>query len=265
MKSYKTLGTIISSLLLAASFQANAATSISKSSYVLNPSSGTAAATFEKVNGASWVSESMGYMGWTHFSKWGFMDVAKGKTVTIVLDASATGSDVAGFHPGITVFYRKTNLKAADPSLQYANDHSYAQSDSINVLNAKDESTPPKLVGNIVMDYIASGYDVDGLGDKFMVDATTGALKPYDATVTPAPTTYGPYLPTGFNTTSLAKATKLSDAIPGKVTVTFTAPKTGVYQFVVGGIRPDVGSAAAVNAGKGAGNVNAVNVSITTN
>lgn len=268
MKFYKILGTVISSLLLAASFQANAATSISASSYVLNPSSGSDSATFVNINGASWVSEKMGYMGWTHFSKWGFMDIKKGKTVTIVLDASESGSNVAGFHPGVTVWYRKTNLKAADLSLQYMNDHSYGQSDSIKVLNAKDESTPPKLVGDIVMEYVTSGYDIDGLGDKFMVDAATGALKPYDATVTPAPTTYGPYLPTGFNTASLAKANKLTEgatAIPGKVTVTFTAPKTGVYQFAVGGLKPDVGSPAAVNAGKGAGNVNSVNVTVTTN
>ena len=258
MKSYKTLGTVISSLLLVASFQANSATSISGSSYVLNVSSGTADATFENVNGASWVSESMGYMGWTHFSKWGFMDIAKGKTVTIIADATA----VAGFHPGITVWYRKTNSKAVNTDLQYMNDHSYAQSDSISVLKAKDESTPPKAVGDIVMEYVTSGYDTDGLGDKFMVDTTTGGLKPYDGVAT---SFYGPYLPLGFNTTSLGNAKKVSDKIAGKVAVTFTATKAGVYQFVVGGLRPDIGSTAAVNAGKGTGNVNTVNVNVTTN
>lgn len=262
MKFYKTLGTVISSLLLAASFQANAATSIAASTYIIDVGSGTGSATFEKVNGASWVSESMGYMGWTHFSKWGFMNVAKGKTVTIIADASSTGSDVAGFHPGITVWYRKTNLKAEDVRLHYVNDHSYGQSDSISVLNAKDESTPPVSVGNIVMDYVTSGYDTDGLGDKFMVDATTGALKPYDGVAT---SFYGPYLPMGFDTASLGKAKKISDKIAGKVAVTFTATKAGVYQFVVGGLRPDAGSVAATNAGKGTGNVNAVNVSVTTN
>jgi hypothetical protein len=264
MKSYKTLGTIISSLLLAASFQANAATSIATGSHVFNVSSGTDSFTMPNINGASWVSESMGFQGWTHFSKWGFVDITKGKTVTIVVDASAvTGSNVAGFHPGITVWYHKTTLKATAPSLQYMSDHSYGQSDSINVLNAKDDSvTPPLPVGNIVMNYIASGYDTDGLGDKFMIDATTGALKPHDGIAT---TFYGPYLPTGFNTVSLAGAKKISDGIPGKVAVTFTATQTGVYQFVVGGIRPDAGSTAAINAGKGSGNVNSLNVSITTN
>ncbi len=262
MKSYKTLGTIISSLLLTASFQVNAATSIATQSHVFNVSSGTDSFTMPNINGASWVSESMGYQGWTHFSKWGFMDVTKGKTVTIVVDASASGSNVAGFHPGITVWYRKTNLKAASPNLQYMNDHSYGQSDSINVINAKDDSVPPVSVGNITMDYVASGYDTDGLGDKFMVDATTGMLKPHDGVAT---SFYGPYLPTGFNTTSLANAKKISDSVPGKVAVTFTATKTGVYQFVVGGLKPDAGSTAAINAGKGTGNVNAVNVSVTTN
>lgn len=266
MKSHKTLGTIISSLLLAASFQVNAATSISGSSYVLNVSSGTAAVTFEKVNGASWVSESMGYMGWTHFSKWGFMDLKKGQTVTILADTTPYAATSAGFHPAVTVWYRKTNLKASDTALQYMNDHSYGQSDNINAINAKDESTPPISVGNIVMDYVTSGYDVDGLGDKFMVDATSGALKPYNAETAGTSTVYGPYLPAGFNTTSLANAKKISEspAVPGKVSVTFTAAKTGVYQFAVGGLKPDAGSLAAVNAGKGTGNVHSVDVSVTT-
>ncbi|MEY2666834.1 MAG: Copper-repressible polypeptide, partial [Pseudomonadota bacterium] len=108
MKFYKKakLGTLISSLLLVASFQAGAATSILTSSNIVNLTGGTGTATFQKINGASWVSESMGYLGWTHFSKWGFVNLTKGKAVTIVADATA----VAGFHPGITVWQRKTSV-----------------------------------------------------------------------------------------------------------------------------------------------------------
>ena len=321
MKSYKTLtlGAVISSLLLSASFSANAATSTAAVTNVINVTSGTSGVVpFLKVNGASWVSESMGYTGWTHFSKWGIMNVTKGKTVTIVADASA----VDGFHPGITVWQRKTNLKADNTALQYMNDHSYGQSDDINVLNAKDEITGLALPGekNIIMTYLASGYDIDGLGDQFSVDASSGTLKEYNAAAKAAVTTaiaafvaspdatavtkaeaarttalaksgataesgkaaydasilasataastpvlYGAYMPMGFNTASLTKATKVSDGVAGKVQISFTAPATGVYQFVVGGLKPDKGSTAAVNADAGSGNVNTVNVTVTTN
>ena len=291
MKFYKKakLGTLVSSLLLATSFQVEAATSILKSSNIINLTGGTGTATFEKINGASWVSESMGYLGWTHFSKWGFVTLSKGKPVTIVVDATA----VTGFHPGITVWQRKANMTlptalpvapasgvAPTPvqALFYMNDHFYDQASSISVLNASDE-TAGVSVGSINMEYVASGFDIDGLGDKFTLDSTSGMLRPYNATTdTAATNVYGPYLPMGFTTTGLANSKKLSDAAsptgvtpvvaaktPGRIALTFTPKVTGIYQFVVGGLKPDVGSAAAVNAGKGTGNVHSVNVTITQN
>lgn len=291
MKSYKKakLGTLVSSILLATSFQAGAATSILASSNIINLTGGTGTATFQKINGASWVSESMGYLGWTHFSKWGFVNLTKGKAVTIVVDATA----VVGFHPGITVWQRKTStiLPTALPTapasgvaptpvqaLFYMNDHFYDQASSISVPNASDETAGVR-VGSINMEYVASGFDIDGLGDKFTFDTASGMLKPFNSVTDAAATTiFGPYLPMGFATTGLANSKKLSDAAsatgvtpvvaaktPGRLALTFTPKVTGIYEFVVGGLKPDVGSAAAVNAGKGTGNVHSVNVTITQN
>ena len=288
MKFYKKakFGAIASSVLLAASFHADAATSILASSYVINLTSGTNTTTFEKVNGASWVSESMGYLGWTHFSKWGFVTLTKDKPVSIVVDATA----IAGFHPGITVWQRRSKVDlpsvlpaavatgatpTAAQALFYMNDHFYDQASNISVPAAKDE-TANVAVGDISMEYVASGYDMDGLGDKFTLDATTNMLRPYNAATDATAAVFGPYLPMGFTTTGIANSKKLSDAAsatgvtpvvvaktPGRVELTFTPKKTGIFQFVVGGLKPDVGSAAAVNAGKGTGNVNALKVTVT--
>ncbi len=291
MKSYNKakLVAVISSLLLSSAFQASAATSILKSSNIINLTGGTGSATFEKINGASWVSESMGYLGWTHFSKWGFVTLTKGKATSIVVDATA----VAGFHPGITVWQRKSSVSlptalptapatGVEPTpaqaLFYMNDHSYDQASSISVLNATDETNAVK-VGSINMEYVTSGFDMDGLGDKFVLDSTSKMLRPYNATTDATDTTatvYGPYLPMGFATTGLANSKKLSDAAsatgvtpvvvaktPGRLEITFTPKVTGIYQFAVGGLKPDVGSTAATNAGKGTGNVHSVNVTVT--
>lgn len=291
MKSTKLkLVTAVSSLLFAASFQASAATSIMASSNIINMTDGMGTATFKNINGASWVSESMGYLGWTHFSKWGFVTLTKGKPTTIIVDATA----VQGFHPGITVWQRKTNAKLptalpAAPatgvapndvqSLFYMHDHSYDQASSIVVPNATDETANVK-VGNINMTYVASGFDVDGLGDKFTVDAG-GMLRPFNAETDAAATSvYGPYLPMGYATTGLANSQKLSDKAeanavppvaaktPGRIALTFTPKVSGIYQFVVGGLKPDVGSPASKNANKGGtdpatgGNIHSVEVTV---
>lgn len=288
MKSKKlTLVAAVSSLLFAASFQANAATSILKSSNIINLDGGVGAATFNNINGASWVSESMGYLGWTHFSKWGFVNLVKGKPATIIVDAT----EVKGFHPGITVWQRKTDAKlptslptapatgvAPDKvqALFYMNDHSYDQASSIVAPNATDETANVK-VGNINMAYIASGFDVDGLGDKFTVDAS-GMLRPYKADTDAGAAVYGPYLPMGYATTGIAQSSKLSDKkddaagvaanTPGRLAITFTPKVSGIYQFVVGGLKPDVGSPASKNANKGGtdpetgGNIHSVKVTV---
>jgi hypothetical protein len=284
MKFYKKLAIAVSSVLVSFSFQANAATSISKSSYIITDTTGATSTEFLNTNGAGWVSESMGFLGWTHFSKWGFVQLKKGVPVTIVADATA----VAGYHPGITVWQRKT--KASLPtavtvpaagqaateqqSLFYMNDHFYDQMASIQVPNASDETNNVKL-GNIIMDYVASGFDMDGLGDKFTLDATSNMLRPYNAATDATASVYGPYLPMGYITSGISGSKKLSDAAskagetpvvkaatPGRVALTFTPKVAGIYQFVVGGLKPDVGSKAAVNAGKGVGSVNSVFVTV---
>jgi hypothetical protein len=284
MKFYKKLAIAVSSVLVSFSFQANAATSISKSSYIITDTTGTTSTEFLNTNGAGWVSESMGFLGWTHFSKWGFVQLQKGVPVTIVANATA----VAGYHPGITVWQRKT--KASLPNavtvpaagqapteqqaLFYMNDHSYPQASSIQVANATDETNNVK-VGNIIMEYVASGFDMDDLGDKFTLDATSNMLRPYNPATDATATVYGPFLPMGYATTGLAASQKLSDTAsaagvtpvvtaktPGRVSLTFTPKVTGIYQFVVGGLKPDAGSKASINANKGVGNVHSVFVTV---
>lgn len=285
MKSYKTLalGVAISSVLLATSFQANAATSIATESKAIDltvsgaTSVGSASFT---VRNRAWATESMGYQGWTHFSNWGFVNLTKGKSVTIEVDATPAISGTTGLHPAISVWHRETSLQASNTSLYYMTDHSYPQSSNIKVLNATLEGTTTK-VGNIVMNYVASAYDADNFGDSFALN-TDGTLRPavkyvkakagtcsvtLPATTPVTPLTqasceaaagtwtagtpasgdqafYGPYVPAGFNSLDIAKASAASDSVAGKVKVTFTAPKTGVYQFAIGTLKPDVGSKA---------------------
>ncbi len=220
MKFYKKLVIAVSaSLLVPFSFHANAATSIVKEAVYFNVDSGSAEITLDTVDAkASWVSESMGFLGWTHFSKWGFMDLKKDQKVTITLDGTAT----AGIHPATTVWYRNTKKKANDPALYYMDAHSYNQSASVSIRGATDETTKAP-VDDIIREFVANAVDADGLGDKFVVDGVS----------------YGPYMPLGYNTPGFNNASKTYDKTPGKVALTFTAPKTGVYQFAVGALKPD--------------------------
>lgn len=223
---------------------ANSATSISASATYFDVTSGTAELTLEKINASSWVSPSMGFLGWTHFSKWGFMDLKKGQIVTITLDGTA----VAGLHPAVSVWHRQTkkSLTANNPDLYYMDDHFYNQSGSVAIKAAFDDDKKIP-VGSIIRNFVANAYDADGLGDTFIVDGKT----------------YGPYLPLGYNQKGINDATKSYDKIPGKVALTFTAPKTGVYQFVVGALKPDMGSDADKGTG-GGGNVHSIIVKVET-
>lgn len=250
MKSYiLSLGVAISSVLLTASFQANAATSVSAEAKVVAPSiANGGTAEFKMATGTNllftnqqgWVSPTMSFKGWTHHTKWIFLDVTKGKTVTINVDAVTPNDNTFnGFHPGVTVWSRNAKKPANDNSNHWLDDHFYKQAASINVKNAKQDSGSPKpgeSVGDIVMNYITSAYDADGLGDLITVDGKT----------------YGPYMPYQYSVLSGSNGIVGSKptAIPpvddkGKVSLTFTAPKTGVYQIAVGGLKPDVGSVAA--------------------
>lgn len=272
MKSYKKLAVNIPLIVISLSFKAYAATTFTPD-LVLDTAKtpNPPVLHLTNVGTTGWVSPSMSYKGWTHQTKWLFLNVQKGKTVTINLDAvTPNGGTATGFHPGLTVWNRITKLPVTDPSNYWMDDHFYRQSASINVPNAKADSASElngqkvaagASVGNIIMEYVTSVYDANGLGDKFAVDSVTGMLKP----ATTETSFYGPYLPIGYSvlgtSTGLTDKASCSDATkttvatcvspatwhastPGILTTSFTAAKAGIYQIAVGGLKPDTGSKA---------------------
>jgi len=108
-------------------------------------------------------------------------------------------SSVVGLHPGITVWYRGKDDTAPN---NYVVDHFYPQNANFAEFGAKDE-TSGEPIGNIVMKVVAFGYDQDNNNKT----------------------------PKGMN--------GITDNIPGQVELTFKAPSTGHYIFVVGGFNPD--------------------------
>lgn len=171
------------------------------------------------VRAYSWYNLSMGYLGWTHHSNWGFVKLKKGKPVTITL-----ATDVSGLHPAITVWYR---AGAKNPKmLPYMNGHAYKQFGDIYEPNAEatDAENNPVKVGNLVMKFITNGFDRDGMPDT---------------------------LPVKYDQSQLYR---VMDGAPGKLAITFTPPENGWYQFVVGAINPDIDSTAyETGPGSGAG------------
>lgn len=107
----------------------------------------------------------------------------------------------AGLHPGITVWHRGKDDTAADT---YVVDHFYAQNANQFQKGVTDETTGAAL-GDIVMRHIVHGYDADGNSKKIRV------MKP------------------------------VTDGVPGQLEISFKAPRSGVYMFVVGGFNPDAG------------------------
>jgi hypothetical protein len=170
------------------------------------------------VRAYSWYNLSMGYLGWTHHSNWGFVKLKKGKPVTIALT-----TEVSGLHPAITVWYR---AGANNPNkLPYMNAHKYKQFGDIYEPNAEatDEENNPVKVGNIIMKFITNGLDRDGMTDT---DINT-----------PIPDA----LPAEYDQSQLYR---VMDGDPGTLTITFTPPENGWYQFAVGAINPDIDSTA---------------------
>ncbi|MGR9086090.1 MAG: copper(I)-binding protein CorA [Gammaproteobacteria bacterium] len=153
----------------------------------------------------SWYNPTMGYTGWTHHSSWGYMKLKKGKPVTI----TATG--VAGFHPALTIWFRPQ--KRGMVPVNYMNDHFYNQFQDIIASNVQltDDPANPKKLGKLRMEFVANAFDRDGMIDP---------------------------LPAEFDQSML---NRVLDGIPGTVSLTFTPKASGVYQFVVGGINPDLG------------------------
>jgi hypothetical protein len=150
------------------------------------------------VKSKGWSDPAFGGAGWTHFSGWGEFTAKKGQRVEIKVEAS----DV-NVHPGVTVWFRGASDTAPD---NYVPDHFYQQTSDFIALRAKDETTSEAL-GNIVMKYVANGYDMDD--------------NPFDAAGVIGEDAKG-----------------LKDGIPGTLKLTFRARKTGKYQFVVGGVNP---------------------------
>jgi hypothetical protein len=187
MKKY-----VIKALVVAiAGLAVSAANAATKPTRVVNFTMG-ASSTFT-AKPPSWRDPAFGSQGWTHNSDWGKFTATAGKAVTITL------TSVAGFHPGITVWYRGADDTASD---DYVPDHFYTQNGNFVEFGAKDETTS-KAIGNISMQNVAYNYDQDG-----------HTLKPW----------------------STSKG--LTDSVNGKVVLKFTASKAGTYMFVVGGINP---------------------------
>ena len=146
------------------------------------------------VHSKGWSDPAFGKAGWTHRSKWGNFTAVKGRVVTIKLVAADPG-----VHPGVTVWYRGADDTAPDT---YVPDHFYVQNADWIKFGATDEGTGAKL-GNIIMQHVVNGYDLDG------------------------------------NTQKVAKFKGKIDGVPGQLELKFKAPETGSYQFVVGGFNPD--------------------------
>lgn len=275
MKFYKKLAVTVPLIFVSLSFDAYAATTFTPD-LVLDTATTPNPPVLHLKNVAptSWVSPSMAYKGWTHNSKWLFLNVLKDKKVTINLDSVIpNGGASTGFHPGLTVWNRITKSPVTSPTNYWVDDHFYKQTASFNVSNAKADTAyalngqtvaAGASVGNIIMEYVTSAYDANGLGDKFAVDTATGMLKP----ATTEKQFYGPYLPIGYNilgtSSGLTDPASCSDqtkktaaacvspatwhaSTPGILTTSFTAAKTGIYQIAVGGLKPDTDSKAATS------------------
>ena len=159
------------------------------------------------VRADSWYNLGMGYLGWTHHSNWGFVKLQKGKPVTIEVK-----TDVPGFHPAVSVWFR-VGKTTTNKSVQYMSDHMYSQFKDIYEADAKDTDTSGNVtkLGKFQMNFVANGFDRDGMDDV---------------------------LPVHFDQSML---NRLQDGAAGKVTLTFIPKDTGIYQFAVGGINPDAG------------------------
>ena len=62
------------------------------------------------VNADSWYNLDMGFLGWTHTSRWGFVKLQKGKPVTIKVT-----TEISGLHPALSVWYRVDKKLQAKP------------------------------------------------------------------------------------------------------------------------------------------------------
>jgi hypothetical protein len=146
------------------------------------------------VGSKSWSDPAFGNAGWTHKSNWGTFHAEKGQIVSINLRAA----DV-GIHPAASVWFRGANDTAPD---NYVVDHFYVQNADLIKMGATDEGTSAKI-GNIVMEHIIHGYDLDN------------------------------------NTAKVKKLNGKLDKIAGRLVLNVKIPYTGDYMFAVSGFNPD--------------------------
>ncbi len=146
----------------------------------------------------SWSDPAFGHQGWTHHARWAGVRARRGETVAIHLI-----SRTAGVNPAATVWFRGARDTAPN---HFVPDHFFHQLGDFSEAGVTDEATGTSL-GNIVMNYVAHGYDRDG------------------------------------NSLNFALFRPITDGTPGHLDLTFTAPRTGFYMFAVGAINPD----AAIN------------------
>lgn len=150
-----------------------------------------------------WLNDDFGIQGWTHFSKWGQFEARKGQRVTVTVISAR-----AGTHPGVSVWWRNTGPMTAPAGGKgnYYQNHAYNQYDTIKTGIMTDEVSGAE-VGYLEMITATNGYDADGATPKYA--ANTNLLNP------------------------------VFDGVPGKVQLSFIAPRNGTYQLVTGGIFPD--------------------------
>ena len=162
------------------------------------------------VRANSWYNLTMGYLGWTHHSNWGFVKLQKGKPVTIQVTTTTPG-----LHPALSVWYR-VDKKTTGETAWYMSDHFYSQFKDIYESDAKVTDMMTGAVtenlGKFQMNFVANGFDRDGMGEV---------------------------LPASYDQSML---NRLLDGKAGEVSVTFIPKESGVYQFAVGAINPDVGA-----------------------
>ncbi len=196
--------TLVSAL---SAMSAQAATSIKAESKVFSESVSTNSMS---VKANSWCNLTMGYLGWTHHSNWGFVKLQKGKPVTIQVTTTTPG-----LHPALSVWYR-VDKKTTGETAWYMSDHFYSQFKDIYESDAKVTDMMTGAVtenlGKFQMNFVANGFDRDGMGEV---------------------------LPASYDHSML---NRLLDGKAGEVSVTFIPKESGVYQFAVGAINPDVGA-----------------------
>jgi Copper(I)-binding protein CorA len=194
-------------ILTALSFTLSAADAATKLSNIVAFTPGSPKSDF-KIKSTSWRDSNYGNLGVVSGSNWGAFSVSKGRIVKI------TASTVKGMHPGITVWYRGESDTAPEKDTapnNYVADKQYPQNATISADHAKYGT---KDIGNIFMEFVAQGYDNDGM-DNYGTDVNGKKITRPPAGIT------------GFK-----------DDKNGVVTLRFQAPKDGNYQFVVGGFNP---------------------------